>query len=81
MGIPVELLNAVGLDVGNLVHFRLSDHDPHVIEIIPSDLLERRYRAGADTEALERLSQPSTLDDMLPDRSNRDPGPGAASQL
>ena len=75
VAIPAELLHAVGLEVGDFIHYRLSDHDPYVIEIIPSDILERRYRAGADSEALERLSQPSTPDDMLPDRSNRESGP------
>ncbi len=74
VGIPAELLHAVGLEVGDSIHYRLSDHDPHVIEIIPSDVLERRYKAGADSEALERLSQPSTPDDMLSDRSNRESG-------
>ena len=75
VAIPAELLHAVGLEIGDFIHYRLSDHDPYVIEIIPSDVLERRYGAGADSEALERLSQPSTPDDMHPDRSNRDSGP------
>ncbi len=75
VAIPAELLHAVGLEVGDFIHYRLSDHDPYVIEIIPSDVLERRYRAAADSEALERLSQPLTPDDLLPDRSNRDSGP------
>lgn len=74
VAIPSELLQAVGLRVGDFIHYRLSDQDPHVIEIIPSDVLERRYRAGADSEALERLSQPSTPDDMISDRTNRESG-------
>ena len=40
----------LGKRVGALAP-RQTDHDPHVIEIIPSDVLERRYRAGADSEA------------------------------
>lgn len=75
VAIPAELLHAVGLEVGDFIHYRLSDHDPYVIEMIPSDVLERRYRAGADSEALERLNQPSPPDDMLPDKSERDSGP------
>ena len=43
VAIPAELLHAVGLEVGDFIHYRLSDHDPYVIEIIPSDVLERRY--------------------------------------
>lgn len=75
VAIPAELLHAVGLEVGDFIHYRLSDHDPYVIEIIPSDVLERRYGAGVDAEAVERMSQPPIPDDMLPDRSDRDSGP------
>jgi bifunctional DNA-binding transcriptional regulator/antitoxin component of YhaV-PrlF toxin-antitoxin module len=74
VAIPGELLHAVGLEVGDFIHYRLSDHDPHVIEIIPSDVLERRYKAGADSEALQRLSQPLAPDDMLTDMSRPDSG-------
>ena len=73
VGIPGELLRAVGLELGDNVHFRLSDNDPHVIEIVPSDIVARRYEAGADSEALERLSQPSTPDDLLPNSDDREP--------
>lgn len=73
VGIPGELLRAVGLEPGDNVHFRLSDNDPHVIEIVPSDIVARRYQAGADSEALERLSQPSAPDDLLPDSEDREP--------
>jgi bifunctional DNA-binding transcriptional regulator/antitoxin component of YhaV-PrlF toxin-antitoxin module len=79
VGIPGELLRAVGLALGDSVHFRLSDNDPHVIEIVPSDIIARRYQAGADSEALERLSQPSAPDDLLGssgDRGLRHPNDG-----
>ena len=56
VAIPGELLRAVGLELGDNVHFRLSESDPHVIEIVPSDIVARRYQAGAD-EALERLEK------------------------
>ena len=72
VAIPGELLRAVGLELGDNVHFRLSDNDPNVIEIVPSDIVARRYQAGADSEALERLSQPSAPDDLLPQQ--RRPG-------
>jgi bifunctional DNA-binding transcriptional regulator/antitoxin component of YhaV-PrlF toxin-antitoxin module len=73
VAIPGELLRAVGLELGDNVHFRLSESDPHVIEIVPSDIVARRYQAGADSETLERLSQPSALDDQL--ANSDDPGP------
>ena len=71
VAIPGELLRAVGLEVGDNIHFRLSDDDPYVIEVIPSDIVARRYQTGAGSEALERLSNPSTPDDpddLLPSR-------------
>ena len=77
VAIPGELLRAVGLELGDNVHFRLSESDPHVIEIVPSDIVARRYQAGADAETLERLSQPSALDDQL--ASSDDPGPRHAN--
>ena len=72
VAIPGGLLRAVGLELGDNVHFRLSDNDSNVIEIVPSDIVARRYQAGADSETLERLSQPSAPDDLLPQQ--RRPG-------
>ena len=66
VAIPGELLRAVGLELGDNVHFRLSESDPHVIEIVPSDIVARRYQAGAESETLERLSQPQPLMTSLP---------------
>ena len=71
VAVPGELLRAVGLEPGDNVHFRLSDSDPHVIEIVPSDIVARRYQIGTVSETLERLSQPSAPDDLLPDSDNR----------
>jgi bifunctional DNA-binding transcriptional regulator/antitoxin component of YhaV-PrlF toxin-antitoxin module len=73
VAIPGDLLRAVGLELGDNVHFRLSDNDPHVIEIVPSDIVARRYQAGTDSEALERLSQPSAPDDLLPNGDDHKP--------
>jgi hypothetical protein len=75
VAIPGELLRAVGLRLGDNVHLRLSERDPHVIEIIPSDIVARRYQAAVDSEALERFSQPSAPDDLIPDSNDRGPTP------
>jgi bifunctional DNA-binding transcriptional regulator/antitoxin component of YhaV-PrlF toxin-antitoxin module len=71
VAIPGELLRAVGLELGDNVHFRLSESDPHVIEIVPSDIVARRYQTGADSEALERLRKPSAPNDLLPSKGGR----------
>lgn len=68
VAIPAELLRAVGLEVGDSVYFRQSSHDPDILEMIPGDVLMRRYEAGAGSEALDRLSEPSTLDDRASTR-------------
>jgi len=73
VAIPADLLHAVGLAVGDNVHFRLSDHDPYVIEIVPSDIMDRRYQAGADSEAIERLRQSSPPDDVPPSAASERP--------
>jgi bifunctional DNA-binding transcriptional regulator/antitoxin component of YhaV-PrlF toxin-antitoxin module len=62
VAIPAELLRALGLEVGDSVYFQQSDHDPDILEIIPADVLTRRYQAGAGAEAVERMFKPSTLD-------------------
>ena len=66
VAIPAELLRALGLEVGDCVYFRQSDHDPDVLEIIPADVVTRRYEAGAAAEVVERMFKPSTLDDSPP---------------
>lgn len=63
VAIPAELLRALGLEVGDSVYFRRSDHDPDILEIIPADVLTRRYEAGAGAEVVERMFEPSTVDD------------------
>jgi bifunctional DNA-binding transcriptional regulator/antitoxin component of YhaV-PrlF toxin-antitoxin module len=74
VAIPAELLRALGLEVGDSVYFRQSSHDPDLLEIIPADVLARRYDLGASSEAVERLSMPSTLDDLAyPTESPRRP--------
>jgi bifunctional DNA-binding transcriptional regulator/antitoxin component of YhaV-PrlF toxin-antitoxin module len=63
VAIPAELLRALSLEVGDSVYFRQSDHDPDILEIIPADVLMRRYETGAGAEVVERMLKPSTLDD------------------
>jgi bifunctional DNA-binding transcriptional regulator/antitoxin component of YhaV-PrlF toxin-antitoxin module len=62
VSIPAELLRALGLEVGDSVYFRQSDHDPDILEIIPADVLTRRYQVGAGAEAVERMIKPSAPD-------------------
>jgi bifunctional DNA-binding transcriptional regulator/antitoxin component of YhaV-PrlF toxin-antitoxin module len=63
VAIPAELLRALGLEVGDSVYFRQSDHDPDILEIIPGNVLTRRYEAGAGAEVIERMLKPSTAED------------------
>lgn len=63
VAIPAELMRVLGLEVGDSVYFRQSDHDPDILEIIPADVLTRRYEGGAGAEVVERMFKPSTVDD------------------
>lgn len=62
VAIPADLLTAVGLQVGDSIHFKISDEDPYVIEILASDTVMRRYRIGADSDALDRLTDQADAD-------------------
>ena len=64
VAVPAELLKKVGLRPGDLVHFRLSDHDPDVIEISSSDIVGRRYPSGRNREAPGHSLEPQASDDM-----------------
>src|SRR4051794_22802639 len=54
VALPASLMKAVDLAVGDYVHFRLSDTDDSVIEIIPSDVVDRRYARGRRQEQSAR---------------------------
>ncbi len=52
--IPTKLARELRLQKGDLFFWRLSDEDPSVLALIPSEVVERRYFAGEQAEASVR---------------------------
>lgn len=53
--LPVAIARAMRLGAGDRVYWRASDDNPDVLELIPAEVVERRYSAG---ERLERTGHP-----------------------
>lgn len=52
--LPVKLQRALRLEPGDEFYWRQSDDDPDVLLLVPSEVVERRYAAGASQEAATR---------------------------
>jgi hypothetical protein len=52
--IPTKLARELHLQKGDLFFWRLSDDDPAVLTLIPSEVVERRYVVGEQAEAATR---------------------------
>jgi hypothetical protein len=59
--IPTKLARELRLQKGDLFFWRLSDEDPAVLTLIPSEVVERRYFAGEQAESARRQGA-STLE-------------------
>lgn len=61
--LPIRLAKQLHIEGGDLFYWRLSDDEPGVLQLVPAEVVERRYSAGERMEAAERevaqeLSQP-----------------------
>jgi hypothetical protein len=52
--LPIRLANQLHIEAGDLFYWRVSDDDPGTLQLIPSEVVERRYSAGERLEAAER---------------------------
>jgi hypothetical protein len=52
--IPTRLARELCLRQGDLFFWRLSDEDPGVLTLVPSEVVERRYVVGEQAEAAVR---------------------------
>lgn len=50
--LPVRLARELRIEAGDLLYWRLSDDMPGVLQLIPAEIVERRYAAGERLEAL-----------------------------
>lgn len=51
---PARLAKQLHIKDGDYFYWRASDDDPGTLQLIPSEIVERRYSAGERIEAAER---------------------------
>ncbi|OBJ71836.1 hypothetical protein A5626_02435 [Mycobacterium marseillense] len=51
MRLPIRLARRLRIQGGDLVYWRISDDLPDVLQLIPEEVVERRYSAGERMEA------------------------------
>lgn len=49
--VPVRLAKQLRIEGGDLLYWRISDDEPGVLQLVPQEVVERRYAVG---ERLER---------------------------
>ncbi|EIU07104.1 hypothetical protein MA5S0422_0053 [Mycobacteroides abscessus 5S-0422] len=56
MKLPTKLARALHLKPGDEFYWRHSDDDPDILQLIPSEVVERRYFQGEQAEQLARAT-------------------------
>ncbi|OCB27053.1 AbrB/MazE/SpoVT family DNA-binding domain-containing protein [Mycobacterium intracellulare] len=51
--LPIRLARRLHIEGGDLVYWRISDDLPDVLQLLPEEVVERRYSAGERLEAAE----------------------------
>lgn len=51
--VPARIAAQLHIEGGDLFYWRVSDDTPGVIQLIPAEVVERRYSAGERLEAAE----------------------------
>ena len=54
--LPVRLARELRIEAGDLLYWRLSDDVPGVLQLVPAEIVERRYSAGERLDALDKVS-------------------------
>lgn len=52
--VPARLAKQLHIEEGDYFYWRVSDDEPDILQLIPSEVVERRYSAGERLEAAER---------------------------
>ena len=52
--LPIRLARALRIEAGDLFYWRVSDEDPGTLQLLPAEVVERRYSAGEQMEASAR---------------------------
>lgn len=54
--LPIKVVRALRIEAGDEFYVRLSDDEPDVIVLLPSEVVERRYSVGERLEQAGRQS-------------------------
>lgn len=69
--LPIRLARRLRIQGGDLVYWRISEDLPDVLQLIPEEVVERRYSAGERLEAGEReVGRELTAGERPESRSN-----------
>lgn len=52
--LPIRLAKQLHIEGGDQFYWRISDDEPGVLQLVPAEIVERRYAAGERLEAAER---------------------------
>ena len=52
--LPIRMAKQLHIEGGDLFYWRISDDEPGILQLVPADIVERRYSAGERIEAAER---------------------------
>lgn len=71
--LPIRLARQLSIETGDLFYWRISDDDPGTLQLLPSEVVERRYGAGERLEALDREpAREIALPEIAMDRNESD---------
>lgn len=51
--LPIRLAKKLHIEGGDLFYWRITDDMPDVLQLVPAEVVERRYSAGERLEAAE----------------------------
>ena len=61
--LPIRLAKSMHIQAGDQFYWRVTDDMPDVLQLVPEEVVERRYSAGERIEAAEReVGQELTTD-------------------
>lgn len=66
--LPIRLAKQLNIEGGDQFYWRVTDDAPGILQLIPAEVVERRYGAGERLEAAER-----EVAQELSDRPGRTP--------
>ncbi|CAM5742382.1 hypothetical protein MAUB1S_01508 [Mycolicibacterium aubagnense] len=52
--LPIRMAKQLHIEGGDLFYWRISDDEPGILQLVPAEIVERRYSAGERIEAAER---------------------------